>query len=167
VPAGAPLSINAGQVFELSNVTDDFEIVGDHEFSVVSFQLGASIIDPGGGQMAKGDPAQSIATAVEQYRTKYIFLAPDDYDVNFVDIVKPIGAAVTLDGVAVNDQATTISSNYGVVRVKLGAGKNGAHVLTSTEAVGIQVVGYGTATSYQYPGGLNLKTIAPPPPPPN
>lgn len=166
-PAGAPLSINAGQVFELANVTKDFEIIGDHEFSVVSFQLGGSIVDPSGGQKAKGDPAESIATAVEQYRTKYIFLAPNDYDVNYVDIVKPLAASVTLDGTPVNEQATAISSNYGVVRVKLGAGKNGAHVLTSTEAVGIQVVGYGAATSYQYPGGLNLKTIAPPPPPPN
>jgi hypothetical protein len=31
--------------------------------------------------------------------------------------------------------------------------------------VGIQVVGYGSYTSYQYPGGLNLTLIAPPPPP--
>jgi hypothetical protein len=29
--------------------------------------------------------------------------------------------------------------------------------------VGIQVLGYGLYTSYQYPGGLNLEIIAPPP----
>ena len=39
---------------------------------------------------------------------------------------------------------------------------NGAHVLVSDKEVGLQVIGYGFATSYQYPGGLNLKGIAPP-----
>jgi hypothetical protein len=163
-PAGAPLSINAGQVFDLDVVSDSFEIVGTNEFAVASFQLGGSAVDPGGG---KGDPAQSNMIAVEQYRIKYVFLAPSDYDESYVDIVQPLSASVTLDGQAVAISPTPISSNYGITRVKLGPGNNGAHVLTATEAVGIQVVGYGEYTSYQYPGGLNLGVIAPPPPPPN
>jgi len=162
-PPGAPLSINAGQVFDLGQVGADFEIVGDHEFAVGSFQLGTELVDPFGD---KGDPAQSLATAVEQYRLKYIFLAPSDYDVNYVDVVQPLSATVTLDGQAVAQSPTPISSAYGIVRLQLGPGKNGAHVLTATEPVGIQVMGYGSATSYQYPGGLNLGAIAPPPPPP-
>lgn len=167
LPNNAPLSINEGQVVDLGTVSKDFEIVGDHEFSVVTFQLGSSVVDPGTGSNAKGDPAQSTSTAVEQYRTKYVFLAPDDYTVNYVDIIQPLSAIVTLDGANVSAPVNPISSNYGIARVTLGAGNNGAHLLTSTEAVGIQVVGYGTATSYQYPGGMNLRTIAPPPPPPN
>ncbi len=166
-PNNAPLSINAGQVVDLGVVSQDFEIVGDHEFTVVSFQLGSEVVDPGQGNNAKGDPAESISTAVEQYRTKYVFLAPDDYDINFVDIVQPQSAVVTLDGANVTAAVAPISSNYGVARVQLGPGNNGAHLLTATEAVGIQVIGYGKATSYQYPGGLNLRAIAPPPPPPN
>jgi hypothetical protein len=110
--------------------------------------------------LGQGDPAQSVATAVEQYRVKYIFLAPQDYDVNFVDVVQPLTAQVTLDGAQVNVSPTPISSNYGVARVQLGAGNGGAHVLTSTEPVGIQVLGYGSYTSYQYPGGSNLDAIA-------
>ena len=58
-----------------------------------------------------------------------------------------------------------LSNNYVVVRAPLGGGVGGAHVLTSDKPVGIQVVGYGAYTSYQYPGGLNLTLIAPPPPP--
>ena len=58
------------------------------------------------------------------------------------------------------------ASGLGVWRVTLGAGKNGAHTLVSQKPVGLQVMGYGSYTSYQYPGGLNLKLIAPPPPPP-
>jgi len=166
-PPNAPLSINAGQVFELGVVSQPFEVVGTNEFAVASFQLGAEIVDPNALDQAKGDPAQSNMIAVEQYRIKYVFLAPSDYDVSYVDIIQPLSAAVTLDGMAVAQQPTPISSNYGINRVQLGPGNNGAHVLTSTEAVGIQVVGYGSYTSYQYPGGMNLRTIAPPPPPPN
>jgi len=165
-PPNAPLSINAGQVFDLGVVSAPFEITGTNEFAVASFQLGAELVDPNGGTQAKGDPAQSNAIAVEQYRIKYVFLGPSDYDVSYVDIIQPITASIVLDGNPVSQQPTAISSNFGINRVKLGPGNNGAHVLTSTEAVGIQVVGYGSYTSYQYPGGMNLKTIAPPPPPP-
>lgn len=35
-------------------------------------------------------------------------------------------------------------------------------VVTSDQPVGIRVLGYGDAISYQYPGGLNLQMIAPP-----
>ena len=55
--------------------------------------------------------------------------------------------------------------DYAVYRVALAAGANGgAHLLEASEPVGLQVIGYGRFTSYQYPGGLNLNLIAPPPP---
>jgi hypothetical protein len=165
-PPGAPTSIDAGQVVEIGQVSQDFEIQGDHEFAVGMFQLGAELVDPGALTEGKGDPAESLATAVEQYRNKYIFLAPDDYDVSYVDVIQPVGAQVQVDGVPTGVAATPIgSSNFGVARVKLGPGQGGAHVLTADQSVGIQVMGYGSYTSYQYPGGSNLENIAPPPPP--
>jgi hypothetical protein len=94
-----------------------------------------------------------------------VFLAPSDYDISFVDVVEPMGAQVLIDGKATG-APTMIGSGFGVARVHLGPGNNGAHVLTSNLPVGIQVMGYGSFTSYQYPGGLNLDSIAPPPPPP-
>jgi hypothetical protein len=160
-PPNAPATINAGQVVELGVVNQDFEILGDHEFGVTTFQTGATMADPTGTGM--GDPAQSLATAVEQYRKKYIFLAPADYDISYLDMVMPVGATVTLDGAPLAVTPTPISSNYGVARVLLGPGNGGAHVVESSEGVGIQVLGYGLYTSYQYPGGLNLEIIAPPP----
>ncbi len=165
-PFGAPDVINAGDVFDLDIVHENFEISGDHEFAVASFQLGGSVVDPISPQAEqKGDPAQSLMTAVEQYRTKYVFLAPDDYLVSYVDIVAPSGAQIQLDNQPVSAGSDPLSNGYSVLRAKLGPGVNGAHLLTSSEAVGIQVVGYGFYTSYQYPGGLNLTLIAPPPPP--
>ncbi|MEZ4227195.1 MAG: IgGFc-binding protein [Polyangiaceae bacterium] len=163
-PPGAPGVLNAGQVADLGVVYGNFEISGDHEFAVASFQLGGSVVDPNaqiGSQ--KGDPAQSQMTAVEQYRTKYVFLAPDDYEVSYVDIVFPDGASITLDNAPLSAPGQPLSSGYSVARAKLGSGVNGAHVLISNVPVGIQVVGYGAYTSYQYPGGLNLSLIAPPP----
>lgn len=168
-PDGGPTRINAGQVVDLSLVKRDFEVVGDHEFAVSSFMLGAEAVESSTGQAnEKGDPSQSHPTAVEQYRTKYIFLAPSDYDESYVDIIQPVDASVTLDGAAVDAAPTPIGngSGFGVARVKLGPGNSGAHVLSASAPVGIQVIGYGSYTSYQYPGGLNLLTIAPPPPPP-
>jgi len=50
------------------------------------------------------------------------------------------------------------------VRLTLPNGSaNGAHTLTGNNPFGIQVLGYGAYTSYQYPGGLDLAQIAPPP----
>ncbi len=159
-PNGAPTTINAGQVVDLNNVKQPFEIQGDHEFAVGSFMLGGQILDPSGG---KGDPSQSMAIPVEQFRSKYVFLAPDDYDISYVDIVMPDGTNVTLDGSAV-PPPQPLGSGYSLARVKLGSGAQGAHLLSATQPVGIQVMGYGSYTSYQYPGGANLEAIAPPPP---
>lgn len=159
-PPNAPNGINAGQVVDLGQVNRDFEIVGDHEFMVGSFQLGGQTVAPLTGN---GDPAQSFPVTVEQWRTKYVFLAPNDYEASYADIVLPAGATATLDGQAV-PAGTAISSGYTVSRVKLSS--SGVHLLQSASQVGLQVLGYGSYTSYQYPGGLNLGLIAPPPPPP-
>jgi hypothetical protein len=166
-PPGAPVTLDAGQVVDLGVVSKDFEVVSNagHSFGVGSFMLGAQLQDPGGLIDQKGDPSMSLATPVEQYRIKYVFLAPDDYDVSYADIILPDGANVSLDGMPLNAPTTPISSGHGIARVKLGPGAGGAHLLVSDKPVGLQVIGFGSYTSYQYPGGLNLGLIAPPPPP--
>jgi hypothetical protein len=164
VNPGGPATINAGELVDLGVVSTDFEIVGDREFTVSVFQVGATLLDPGAiGLDQKGDPSQSFIATVDQYRTKYIFLAPDDYDVSYVDVVQPMDAQLTLDGAPVTVAPVGISSGYGVARIQLGPGNGGAHTLTATKPVGAQVMGYGSYTSYQYPGGLNLGHISPVP----
>jgi hypothetical protein len=166
-PPGAPPVLDEGQVVDLGIVHQPFEVISsEHEFAVATFQLGASLVDPfAQPPYQKGDPAQSMTTAVEQFRTKYVFLAPDDYDVSYVDIVMPEGTTVTLDGTPLSATLQPLGSGYTVARTKLGSGVGGAHLLESNKPVGIQVQGYGSYTSYQYPGGLNLTLIAEPPPP--
>jgi hypothetical protein len=159
-PAGAPTTINAGQVIDLGTVTEAFEIVGNHEFMVGSFMIGGGDVTVDADATASGDPSMSMMTTVEQYRTSYVFIAPTDYDENYVDIVQPTSAVVTLDGSTVGVTPTPISSGYALARVPLTHLGTGAHTLTATQPVGIQVLGYGSYTSYQFPGGLNLGVIA-------
>ncbi len=164
-PAGCPAKINAGEVVDCGVVTQDFEVKGDESFAVGFFTQSASVVDATDNPPKQmGDPDQSLAIAVAQYRTKYVFLAPTDYEENFVVVVQPTGTSVTLDGKVATASAVPVgATGYSVLRLPLDAGQGGAHVLTSPRPVGIQVMGYGSYTSYQYPGGLALEHISPPP----
>jgi hypothetical protein len=159
-PTGAPTTLAAGDVVELASVVKQgFEVSGNHSFAVVSFMVGGTLADPTNMTSAKGDPSQSNVVAVEQFRPAYVFLAPDDYPVAFADIVSAPGAILVLDGKTLVDTPTPVG-NYVVHRIALGAGNLGAHRLTGTSLLGVQIAGYGSYTSYYYPGGMNLKAIA-------
>jgi hypothetical protein len=162
-PNGAPSVIDAGEVIDLGLVTTDLEVTGDKEIAVATFLASASQVNAD-DRNGRGDPSQSQAVATEQFRTSYVFLAPLDYDVNLIDVTMPLDAVVTLDEAPLPATPTPIgSSGFGVARVRLGEGRAGAHALRSDKPVGVQVLGYGAYTSYQYPAGLDLKYIAPPP----
>jgi hypothetical protein len=163
MPQDCPTALNAGDVYDCGVVDQAFEVTGSQEFAVATFLLGAQAYgDP------KGDPSMSTYASIEQFRTKYVFLAPDDYEVNYVDITASDNSGIVLDGTPLAAPPQKVGSGpFNVFHVQLGVGQAGAHTITAEKPVGIQVVGYGTNTSYQYPGGLNLKLIAPPPPPPN
>ncbi|MEQ9321832.1 MAG: IgGFc-binding protein, partial [Polyangiaceae bacterium] len=163
MPPGAPTALSAGQVVDLGIVNTDFEVQGSQSFAVGSFEQGGSVVDPGAIGEEKGDPAFSLPVAVEQYRDKYVFLAPIDYDVNYVDVVRPATAQISLDGQPLAGQQTPLGELV-IERVTLSGATGGVHVLEGDQPFGIQVTGYGSYTSYYYPGGLNLGTIAPVPP---
>jgi hypothetical protein len=190
-PPGCPTTINAGQVVDcgtpLGNactppgsstpnapcgagniVSTDFEVKSQdaaHSFAITTYTQGATLVDPATSQPnQQGDPDQSMAVAVAQFRNKYVFLAPTDYTTSYATIIAPAGTTLSIDGANVMGTPATISgSGFAVLRVKLGSGQNGAHVLVASSPVGLEITGYGAYTSYTYPGGLDLKYIAPPP----
>jgi hypothetical protein len=166
MPAGCAATIDAGQVVDCGIVSTNFEVTGTQSFAVGTFMLGGSLADPNAQPPnQEGDPSESMFASVEQFRSNYIFLAPNDYEESYVDIVAAPGTSLTLDGAPVTASAQAVGTGaYGIIRVALGQGQNGAHSLTASEPIGIQVIGYGAYTSYQYPGGLDLAQIAPPPP---
>jgi hypothetical protein len=158
-PNGAPSTLDAGQVVDLGVVEADFEVSGDQPFAVGVTMLSSTLVSDN-EPYPSGDPSQSFAVAVEQYRQSYVFLAADDYDQSFVDVIAPEGTSLSLDGAGVSDASPSALDGRSVHRIPLSGG---AHWLEASQPVGIQVMGYGNATSYQYPGGSALARIAPPP----
>lgn len=161
-PAGAPAALNAGEVVEIGPLTEPFVVEADQSFSIASIMLGGTKQDPDTNIL--GDPSLTMAVTPEQFRSQYTFLAPTSYLQNYADIVLPTGATVTIDGQPLTGTPEPIgNSAWSLVREPLGEGQGGAHRLEASAKVGLQVLGFGRATSYHYPGGLDLKLISRPP----
>jgi hypothetical protein len=167
-PPGCPTTLDAGQVVDCgvslgstciapgtmtpdapcgagNVVTTDFEVKSQdaaHAFAISTYTLGATLVDPATPQPdQQGDPDQSMAVAVAQYRSKYVFLAPPDYAQSYATIIAPTGATLSLDGADVASTPATVGgSGFGVLRVKLGTGQSGAHVLVASSPVGLEVI---------------------------
>ena len=156
--AGAATTLaNPGDFVEIDGNAGVFAISADGKVMVAQYMEGQDADSAG-----TGDPAMALAVPVEQFRTDYLFQAPLSYDSNYVDVVAPIGAQVTLDGAAPLTFTAIGSLGYGLSRVlSLGGGPNmdGSHSIHGDMPFGITVYGYGQYTSYWYPGGLNLMTV--------
>jgi hypothetical protein len=149
--AEAPTTLtNAGDYFEITESSEAFEVKADRRVIVAEYMLG---ITSGGNT---GDPAMVLAVPVEQYRTQYLFHAPTNYEANYVNITAPTGATVTLDGLPLTAGTPVGASGYSIIQMPLDNSGNGNHTIEATDRVGISVYGYGFATSYWYPGGLEL-----------
>jgi len=104
-----------------------------------------------------------MAVPRAQYRDNYIFSVSRTYDFNFVNVVAEAGTTVLLDGEPLPDSAFSdiAATSLRVARHMLPADRD-VFRIESTRPFGIVVYGYGAFTSYMYPGGLDLKKIAPP-----
>lgn len=134
---------------------------------VASFMVGGSRQAPPGDACpdfpCRGDPSMSMMVTPRQFRKSYTFLAPADYESNFADILVPDGATVQLNDAALTGAPQAIgATGWSIVREPLSAGSGGVHRLSADQNVGLQVMGFGHASSYYYPGGLNLELISKP-----
>jgi hypothetical protein len=134
--------------------------------SAAAFQVSASnrviVSQYMKGQQAggnSGDPAMALAVATSQFRNNYLFHAPVNYTYSYVNVTAPTGSQVLLDGAAVSGFAPVGNTGFSVARVAVSNSGNGNHTITSTDPFGITVYGYGSYTSYWYPGGLNLQDM--------
>jgi hypothetical protein len=157
--AGGPASLtNAGDVGTFL-ATVPFRVTANANHPII---IGTTMLGEDNFQMANinaGDPAMSAAVAMEQYRKGYSFFAPPNYAQNWVTVTALMNTAITLDGVSVGALTAIGNSGYGYKYVSLCANNscNGVHSASSASQFGIQVYGYGSYTSYWYPGGLDLK----------
>lgn len=153
-PAG---ELAPGKPLEIPYVLDDVRVTATKPVLVAAFMQGSKSVPSGAG-----DPSESLAVATEQFRADYVFLAPKNYDVSFVNVVAKLGANISVDGALIPAQAFSPigNSGYGVARWKLEPTE--IHEAKASEKFGITVYGYGTYTSFMYPGGLDLAPLVPP-----
>jgi hypothetical protein len=149
---GTPVVLDRGEYIEFST-KDSFIITGDGAFMPVQYLEGQ---DGGAGT---GDPAAYQMVPTEQFLPRYVFVTGNGYDLNYVQITRPLGGAeVLVDGVAVTNFYPV--GEFEVADHSIG---EGAHVAESTEPFGVTQVGYTDVTSYAYPGGMRLAAINPDP----
>ncbi len=151
----APVTLNAGQWMEIGPVKQDFRVLADNKIMVSQYMVGENF---SGESAGAGDPAQSVAIPTEQFRAAYTFLAPSSYTFNYVNVVAPSGATITIDGqpIAPSSFSPIGGTGYGVARHRV---EGGSHWMIGDKNFGIVAYGYGSYTSYMLPAGLNLETV--------
>lgn len=158
VPPGVTsgMTLNRGQVVEFET-TQSFRVQGTQALMVAQFLVGQDYAGyNSAGDNGQGDPAMSLAIPTEQFRTSYSFLTPSTYPTGYVNVTAPNGATVMLDGSPVSGFAPVGSTGFSVAQVSV---RPGQHSISSDRAFGIVVYGYGSYTSYMFPGGLDLNEI--------
>lgn len=101
-----------------------------------------------------GDPSLILLPPVEQFRNEYVFLSPNQYARDYINVVAPEAAAVTLDAQPIAPGAwISVAGGWKVARVEVS---DGVHKVVSNQNVGVIAYGYDKDVSYGYAAGLNL-----------
>jgi len=115
-----------------------------------------------------GDPSLTIFPPVEQYRKDYTFLVPGNTWVkNYFVIATETGNIFKFDGGELPADCQSVvgpelgGKKYEALRCPLA---DGSHRVEGEKPFGITVYGYGTAGSYAFVGGADIKPIYTAPP---
>jgi IgGFc binding protein len=157
------VTVQPYDALELENVDEDFRVYGNAPFVVSQFMHGEGLGPQQEGAAGAGDPSQGLAVPTAQFRTEYVFLAPNSYDTNYVNVIAPAAATVVLDGVALADNEFEPLGNGAMKVSRHTLDRAQFHFAQSKKPFGLVVYGYGQYTSYMYPGGLDVKRFSPPP----
>jgi len=159
--ADPPESLDRGEFFEF-DTAESFRVDATGPILVGHFLQGSnhSGFSPTCGTTGIGDPAFTLGVPVDQYLNKYIFLTPEHYDEDYVNIMHPPDAQITIDGWDLEDIVLPIATHdlgdHIVMQVEI---PDGVHVITGDVPFGVTVYGYDCDVSYAYPGGLSLKSM--------
>ena len=153
---GAPTKLaKAGDFIELPQSTNKYKVSANHKILVAQFMVGQ---DAGFGT---SDPAMLLAVPSAQYRQEYLVYAQPFWKANWVDIIAPKDAKLTVDGVPVDNLVPIASTDFSLAHVKLVNNADGNHTLKGDIEFGVGVYGVLDYGSYWYPGGLDLAFIPP------
>ena len=145
------ITLGAGQWVEVAT-TESFEVVGTAPILVAQYLVSQTAI---GVTNTTGDPSLILAVPVEQFRDEYALLTPAQYGTDYVTVIRPVGSPVRLAGTVLpaTDFHVFGTGEYEYAWVEW---EPGPHVLDGDAPFGVVMIGYDTAVSYGYPGGLNL-----------
>ncbi len=146
---------NAGDYLEIGMSTAAYKVSADKKILVTQYMVGQS------AGYGLSDPAMVQAVPAEQFRTDYLFYAATNWSSNYVDVIAPDGATVTVDGamVPVGSWKSIGATGWSYAHVQLSNAGDGTHTVQGDQKVGIGVYGVQSFGSYWYPGGLDLTVI--------
>jgi len=163
---GDMTTLDAGQMIEFDEF-DDFHISADDPILVAGYMHGCTATNLWPDD-CPGDPYMVLMVPVEQYQQDYVFLVDSSYDQDFAKLVRPSGAAVTVEclGVVPEQRWTPIGdSGWDWVTIDMNPGEAmcaaGTNQASAAQGFGVIVSGQSYAASYAYPGGLALEQINP------
>jgi hypothetical protein len=182
-PAGAPTTLNLGQVAEF-DAPGPFVVQSqdsDHPFYMSAHMTGCEQVDSGLDD-CRGDPEFVNIVPPAQYLASYTFFTDPTYpETNLVLVREKTNGAfadVTVDcaGIVTGWKPIDSSDTIEYTRLDLvtgnfqsvGSCNNGLHVATSARPFGLVVWGWGSAAtvgfmsqavSYAYPAGASIKPI--------
>ncbi len=109
-----------------------------------------------GGRTGIGDPAFTLTVPSSQYRDEYIVLTPSAYLRDYLNIIAPVGANITVDGQPVAGLQDIGNTGFSYIQLLV---QDGVHVVRGDQPFGLVAYGYDCDVSYAYPGGLNLEAL--------
>jgi hypothetical protein len=172
--------LQGGQLLEFRS-DQDFVVTGSGPLSVAQFMVGSAYPgqaegcyregDEGGGNRPPprcaipsnnrciqgsgiGDPAMLMLVPDRQFRSEYVVLTPRNYQQDWLTVVAPTGARVSLDGAEVRTAPDPMpGTGWEVYRLAV---QPGVHRVAADQPVGLYAYGYDCDVSYAYAGGLDL-----------
>jgi hypothetical protein len=104
-----------------------------------------------------GDPAFMLVVPSERFLSDYVVSTPEGYSANYLMIVAPASAAVTIDGEPAPAADSALADNV-IIRAAVVPGR---HRVRADVPFGLYLFGYACDTSYALPGGLDLQVATP------
>lgn len=132
--------------------TDSFLIEATGPIQIAQF-----LVSQGQTDQFTGDPTMIVHSPIAQMRKDYFILTPIGYTENWVSVMRPKGAKIDVDGTAIAESEFK-PIGAGEWELAYVAVQPGVHRFEcADQAFGLAVYGYGNATAYGYPGGMNLQ----------